>query len=317
MTELNPHDTYEPWDANQPPWMKLAVTMHNVFTYEMANTYMVWSSIYGLVDRFTGLPNNSNYYALAQFSRFVNADDWRVAATSNDPAVLVTHYRNDAGPGITDRQILVIINTASSPKHATIGTSSIWASDPVERSWQVFQTANDGSATKRATRTEIDQGPSLGGDRLLVLPPHSITTALINNGSLASPYSQQEVWRFGHFNTFQSTGIAADTADPDSDGENNLLEFATGQDPYAATLAYSSVTTLGTNLEFTYHRNKEAVIDGFSFIVEWSDDLSTNPWSTAGVVETTSDQTATIETRKATIPAASEGKRFVRLKIRK
>lgn len=53
--------------------------------------------------------------------------------------------------------------------------------------------------------TEIDQGPWLTCDRRLVLPPHSINTALVN------------------------TGNATNGDHPNNDGESNLYEFATLQ----------------------------------------------------------------------------------------
>ena len=315
MTELNPHDTYEEWDPAQPGWMQLAVTMHNVFTHERANTYMVWSSMYGFIDRFTGVPNNANYYALAHFSRFVNAKNWCVAAASNDPELLVTHYRHYGGPGISDRQIVVLINKSAEPKHTTLGTAASWSANPAQRAWQVHQTANDGSATKRITMTELDQGPWVSGNRQLVLPPHSLTTVLINTGTAASEFTHQQVWRFQHFGTMDNTGIAADSADSNNDGESNLYEFATGQNPYDATRVSPTAMRNGGQLEFIYTRSKAAVLDGATFTVEWSDTLAADSWGTAGISSAMVGETARLETIKATLPAGSAGKRFVHLVI--
>jgi hypothetical protein len=289
--------------------------MHNVFTYERANTYMVWSSMFGFIDRFTGKPNNANYYALGHFSRFVNANNWRVAASSNDPDIAVTHYRHYGGPGISDRQIIVMINQSTEVKHTTVGTSASWSPNSAQRSWQVHQTANDGSVSKRLTLTEIDQGPWLSGDRQLVLPPHSITTALVNTGTAASEYTHQQVWRFQHFGTMDNTGTAADSEDPNNDGESNLYEFATGQNPFDSTRMSPTLTRNGANLEFTYTRSKAAVLDGVTFTVEWSDTLAPGAWSSIGVTESTAQQTDTLETRLALLPHGSNGSRFVRLRL--
>ena len=315
MTELNPHDTYEPWDASQPSWMKLAVTMHNVFNFERANTYMVWSSMYGFIDRTTGLPNNANYYSLAHFSRFINAGNWRVGASSNDPELLVSHYRHYGGSGVSDRQILVLINTSAKPKHTTVGTAASWATNPAQRSWQVHQTADDGSVAKRINMTELEHGPWLTGDRRLVLPPYSLTTALVNTGSASSVYSHQQAWRFQHFGRLDAAGNAADLEDPDDDGESNLLEFATGQNPFDATRALTSVTRNGGQLEFIYTRSKAAILDGVVFTVEWSDSLAPGSWSSAGISVSQVNETATLETIKATLPAASANRRFFHLLI--
>jgi O-glycosyl hydrolase len=317
MTELNPYDTYEPWPDGQPGWMQLAATIHNVLTIECANTYMVWSSMWGLVDRFTGLPNNANYHALAHFSRFVNANNWRVAASSSDPEVLVSHYRHYGGPGISDRQIIVMINLGASPKHSTVGTDASWSSTPAQRFWQVHQTADDGSVSKRVKMTELDQGPWLSGNRQLVLPPHSITTALLNTGSAASKYTHHQVWRFQHFGTMDNTGNAADAMDSDNDGETNFHEFASGQNPFARTRATPSMVNKGSSLEFTYTRSKAAVLDGVTFTVEWIDDLSGTAWSSAGIANQNPSplaQTATTETLEVLIPAGID-RRFVRLRM--
>jgi autotransporter-associated beta strand protein len=45
----------------------------------------------------------------------------------------------------------------------------------------------------------------------------------------------QQLWRFTHFGTVQDAGTAADTFDANGDGENNLMEFATAQNPLATT----------------------------------------------------------------------------------
>jgi hypothetical protein len=53
-------------------------------------------------------------------------------------------------------------------------------------------------------------------------------------GLFAVPRSALEVWRFDHFGTFEATGNAADSADPDGDGWSNAGEFAAGTDPNSA-----------------------------------------------------------------------------------
>ncbi len=43
--------------------------------------------------------------------------------------------------------------------------------------------------------------------------------------------SRREMWRHTHFGTIAGTGSAADTADPDADGDDNNLEFLAGLNP--------------------------------------------------------------------------------------
>ena len=133
--------------------------------------------------------------------------------------------------------------------------------------------------------------------------------------TVTSPLSALEQWRLLWFDTSANTGDAADLADPDHDGEVNLLEFATGQNPHAASLVVSSLEKTATGLEFHYTRSKAAVQDGVAFDVEFSDTL-TPPWSSAGPGEVVADD-GTMQTMLAVIPAGSAGQRFVRLKVSK
>ena len=122
-----------------------------------------------------------------------------------------------------------------------------------------------------------------------------------------------QTWRHLHFGITSNTGNAADTFDANNDGENNLVEFATGQSPFAATRALSTIALPpGSNLEFTYTRNKDAFLEGYLFDVQYSDTLAA-PWISAG------PGTVLLEgppqSVRAVFPAGSTGRRFTRLKI--
>ncbi len=132
------------------------------------------------------------------------------------------------------------------------------------------------------------------------------------------PLTGLQQWRLTWFGTANNTGTAADSADPNKDGESNFLEFATGQNPNAATLNPGTLVKSGTNLEFTYTRNKAAIADGVTFAVEWSGTLG-NDWSTFGVAQAMvpGSDNGTIQLWKATVPAGSGPKRFVRLRVTK
>lgn len=134
------------------------------------------------------------------------------------------------------------------------------------------------------------------------------------------PLTAQQIWRLQHFGTIENTGTVADGFDANSDGENNLLEFATGQNPHANTRAETFATRNGASLEFRYARSTAAVDDGIQFVVEWSDTLELDSWTTTGVIDSAApDDTENpgspeFEERIATIPAGL-GRRFVHLKI--
>jgi len=181
MTELNPGDNL---GTNQPDWMGLAVTMHNVFTLENASTYLIWSVMWNTVNPYNGQPvGTKSYYPLGHFSKFIRPGDWRANVTCSDPNLLVSLYRRtNSNPAVADVLVLVLINSDSSYLSANINISNYWATDPLQRSWQVFKTANDGAAQQRLTLTENLAGAGLSGDRNLQLAPYSITTAIINTG---------------------------------------------------------------------------------------------------------------------------------------
>ena len=122
-----------------------------------------------------------------------------------------------------------------------------------------------------------------------------------------------EQWRFANYGSVLNTGTALDTADTDSDGTANLLEYATKMNAAANDVVPQSAIKTGSNLEYTYTKNKAAT--DVTFTVEWSDDFTT--WSTAGVTQSLvpgSDNGVT-QQWKATMPAGANGRRFVRLRV--
>jgi len=138
-------------------------------------------------------------------------------------------------------------------------------------------------------------------------------------------------WRQRYFNDTLNSGNAADTADSDGDGISNLLEYAAGADPTAGDSlgisigdtptpppalgeASSSPPPSGGEFYFHYRRNKLS-LGTVSFTVEWSDTLATNDWHTTGVTEQVTSEVDNIQQVTATVPAGTEGHRFVRLKV--
>ncbi len=303
MTEFFGDDPYGP---GVPAWMMHALPMHNVFALEKANTYLMW----GL----SVLPTAASYCALGHYSKFINPGDWRSAASTTDPNVVVSLYRRTGAPGVPQQLVLVMINKSASYSYQTIQTSAHWAADPDRRLWQVYKTADDGSTSQRLTLTEDLAGSALTGNRNLVIAPYSVTTVLINSDA---PLSNQETWRQQHFGTPSNLGNAADNFDADKDGESNFYEFATGQNPLDGTLVSPSVSVSGANIEFTYTRGKSALLDGVTFTVEWSDTMEAGSWFSTGIANQNPApiaQDANTATLRILVPAGS-GKRFVRLKV--
>ena len=176
------------WGTNYPDWMGLAVTMHNVFALEEANAYLVWSLYYGLLYNANGSPATDNYYTVGHYSKFIDPYDWRIDSATSDPNILTTVYVHDTGPTVSSRYTVLLINTTNYTSMVTLSTSNLWSGDVLQRSWQVYKTANEGPATFRLTLVESAGGASLTNqNESITLPPYSLATAVINNGIDSNP----------------------------------------------------------------------------------------------------------------------------------
>ena len=127
--------------------------------------------------------------------------------------------------------------------------------------------------------------------------------------------SHLEAWRFTHFGSTANAGSAADLNDGNGDGEMNLMEFATSQNPNVETRVITGLVRMDSMFDFTYPRGLAAMSDGMTFTVEWSDTLAPASWSSAGVTEQILTDNGTVQQIKASVPAGSGDRRFVRLKV--
>ena len=131
----------------------------------------------------------------------------------------------------------------------------------------------------------------------------------------APAHTHQEEWRFANFGGYLSEADAADNTDPDHDGLNNLLEYALGFDPHVASVIPATLALNGANLEYTYVRSTAAKNHGATYQIEWSDTLEAGNWSTEEVTEQIQSTEGALETVKASLPASTGGKRFLRLQV--
>ena len=167
-----------------------------------------------------------------------------------------------------------------------------------------------------------------GATRTLNITPASgltgatTITLLVSDGAATTTrtftltaLTRTETWRRQNFGATANTGTAADTFDANGDGEVNLMEFATAQNPNAATNAKPTLLQNGTTLEFTYTRSNAAIADGVAFTVEWSDTLAADSWSNAGVTEQILSDNGTVQSVKASVAAGVGGRRFLHLKV--
>ncbi|TAE78635.1 MAG: hypothetical protein EAZ65_04560 [Verrucomicrobia bacterium] len=126
-----------------------------------------------------------------------------------------------------------------------------------------------------------------------------------------------ESWRILHFGSASVADAAADAADPDRDGDSNLMEFALGTDPQAAgprPIAASRITSAATeHLAITFPRRKHAKL---RYLVEVSSDLST--W-TADTLQTGAPTSLSADFEQVTFRDRQAfpggGKRFIRVRV--
>lgn len=216
-------------------------------------------------------------------------------------------------PGANAAQTFTVFNTGNADlTNLAITIDGLNATDFVV----TYAPASVLSAGESATFA-VQFIPGAAGPRSAAL--HVASNAASNNpfniSLTGTGLTQLQNWRLTWFGTTSATGNAADTADFDGDGVPNLLEFAIGSDPTHATAAPGHITHNGSNLVFTYPRADGAMADGISFIVEWSDSLSSNSWSSVGVSETILSDNGTVQQVQATLPDGGRSQRFVRLRV--
>ena len=167
-----------------------------------------------------------------------------------------------------------------------------------------------------------------GSNRTLMLTPAadrlgtSTVTVTVSDGTfsmsetlvLTVAGTASETWRFNNFGTSANTGFGAESFDANGDGESNLLEFATNQDPNASTTASTPLVRNGQNLEFTYTRSRAAMADGVLFVVEWCDHLAVGIWNGTGVAEQILADNGIVQTVRATVSVGPNGRRFFHLR---
>ena len=151
-------------------------------------------------------------------------------------------------------------------------------------------------------------GTGSGGGHHLFLDNVAVSGA-------TTPLTGIQGWRLQHFGSAENAGDGADDFDADGDGESNLLEYATNQNPNLSTVVATGVSLAGEMVEFRYSRSEEALAEGMSYRVEWSDSLLPDSWSTAGVQLSLEGVGGGVQNILARIPEGAEKAKFVRLVV--
>jgi hypothetical protein len=108
---------------------------------------------------------------------------------------------------------------------------------------------------------------------------------------------------------------ATATADPDTDGLPNLLEYFMGLNATVTDYTPQRAVVIGSDLTLDYRRSK--ALTGTSGQVEWTSTLSTNAtWSTANVTDSLLIDQGAYESRRATVPILpGDSRKFLRLRV--
>ena len=228
-----------------------------------------------------------------------------------------TDFGSTTVAGGTVARTFTITNSGTAALNLT-GTPKVVVSGPNAGDFAVTLDPTAPVAESGGTTTfQVTFDPSASG-------PRTATISIANDDADENPFtfaiagtglSAQESWRQQYFGTTSNTGNAADTFDFDKDGLPNLLEWAAGLIPTTSSFLSTPMARNGSTLEFIYTRSIAAVNAGAGFTVEWSDDLPALSWSSAGVTQTEVTNNGTLQQMKATLPAGSLGRRFVRLRV--
>ena len=107
---------------------------------------------------------------------------------------------------------------------------------------------------------------------------------IVTEGAVA--LTPAEVWRDQYFDSTANAGNAADGADPDADGSNNLLERALGTNPLAFDAAGKpAIDTAAPGFAFTFTRSRAAT--DLELVIELSADLQGPAWEEARLAPAT------------------------------
>lgn len=252
---------------------------------------------------------NSTPYALA----------WRTSPTVTVAATTPVARELDASPavftitrtGSTTSPLLVPLNWSGT---AVSGTH--YVTPPAD----VLIPAGAPSATVSITPVSDNLAQ---GDRtvsLFVATDYSLSAGATPSAAITIQDKPYDSWRFSHFTPgeLDDSNISGPSADPDTDGQSNLMEYALSAEPKIAdSLNHAPVASI-TDDHITLTYTRPTLVADVTYSTEWSVDLQT--WQTgAAVIETLSttdngDGTTTV-TDRALAALTSAPRQFLRLRV--
>ena len=165
---------------------------------------------------------------------------------------------------------------------------------------------------------DITLSSSPGNHAMALLFTGGTPSTSAHLGLVGTRHSSLQTWRRQYFGAILNAGNAADDADPDHDGQKNMMEFATGANP-SLPGAPSDVATVQSDgsIVYDFNRRQSAVEAGWQYIVEWSNTMKTGSWSASGVTAASLSTNGDIERMRAVVPAptSATSTRFTRLRV--
>lgn len=238
-----------------------------------------------------------------RFARFASDDH---ANVEYRPQLTLTYTT-----GVPSLPQIVSMTTSS----ATAGTASSLTSAVIDAenvSWSLV--SGPGQVTWDAIDSTTTQATfSQGGSYLIRLTAQNargLVSRTITWNVAEAPALSAYIQSFWPNETNQA--IISSLADPNLDGESNLIEFATGQNPTINSRATEPLEKVHEGIQFTYQRSRTAAQLGYQYTIEYSDHLS-GTWIPIGPGELMSD--GEIQTMRAVVPESPSQRRFLRLRV--
>jgi uncharacterized delta-60 repeat protein len=299
------------------------------YSYDGSNYYPV--SLTGLGDRIPG-GWKTTFTTPLPASCFIRAQARVTGGTSNASTGIATAVATYPIPQIA-------VTNAGGTAIANGGSTTVATAAPAYPSETSFYVKNPGTGDLNLSSTTLggfdaglftvstDPATPVGGPlgssvfKILFTPDGSAgaknaTVTIASNDAAVPAFSfnitgqtitDLEAWRLQYFGVTTPTGNAADNADPDGDGQNNLFEFVAGLIPTDATSQFhQTIDTSSGHAKITFSPR----FTSRTYVVETSTTLDGGSWSAA-----TGSSTDNLNARTFTDAAALEPRRFYRVNI--